>query len=107
MRRGRTRWVSAALLQNHPRHLAVLQAPPRWPAGASRWRRRPTARRVARGVALHQSFGSIVAQVAEVSLDPADKRIRVHRVVAVPSTAAPPSTPTTSASRWTARWCSA
>ena len=37
----------------------------------------------ARGMALHESFGSIVAQVAEVSLDPADnKRIRVHRVVA-------------------------
>ena len=38
--------------------------------------------KVARGVALHQSFGSIVAQVAEVSLAP-DKTIRVHRVVAV------------------------
>ena len=30
-------------------------------------------------MALHQSFGSIVAQVAEVSVT--DKRIRVHRVV--------------------------
>jgi isoquinoline 1-oxidoreductase beta subunit len=39
--------------------------------------------KTARGIALHQSFGSIVAQVAEVSLDPADaKRFRVHRVVA-------------------------
>ena len=37
---------------------------------------------MARGIALHQSFGSIVAQVAEVSLA-ADKTIRVHRVVAV------------------------
>ena len=37
---------------------------------------------MARGVALHQSFGSIVAQVAEVSVA-ADKTIRVHRVVAV------------------------
>jgi isoquinoline 1-oxidoreductase beta subunit len=37
----------------------------------------------ARGLALHSSFGSIVAQVVEVSVDPADaKRIRVHRVVA-------------------------
>jgi isoquinoline 1-oxidoreductase beta subunit len=36
----------------------------------------------ARGVALHQSFGSVVAQVAEVSLAP-DKSIRVHRVVCV------------------------
>lgn len=34
---------------------------------------------VARGVALHRSFGSIVAQVAEVSLD-ADGAPRVHRI---------------------------
>jgi isoquinoline 1-oxidoreductase beta subunit len=72
-----------ALLKNHPRHAAVLRkaadmagwGQPLAPAadGAPR----------ARGIALHQSFGSIVAQVAEVSLDPADaKRIRVHRVVA-------------------------
>jgi isoquinoline 1-oxidoreductase beta subunit len=33
----------------------------------------------ARGLALHESFGSIVAQVLEVSLD--DGRPRVHRVV--------------------------
>ena len=37
------------------------------------------ARRSARGVALHESFGTIVAQVAEVSVTP-DKKIRVHRV---------------------------
>jgi isoquinoline 1-oxidoreductase subunit beta len=35
---------------------------------------------MARGVALHRSFGSIVAQVAEVSLSAA-RQIRVHRVV--------------------------
>ncbi|MDH4391118.1 MAG: molybdopterin-dependent oxidoreductase [Aquabacterium sp.] len=72
-----------ALLQNHPRHTAVLRkaadmagwGQPLAPAadGAPR----------ARGIALHHSFGSIVAQVAEVSLDPADPaRIRVHRVLA-------------------------
>lgn len=33
----------------------------------------------ARGVALHESFGSTVAQVAEVSISP-DGAIRVHRV---------------------------
>ena len=33
-----------------------------------------------RGVALHESFGAIVAQVAEVSLGP-DRAVRVHRVV--------------------------
>ena len=70
----------AALLQKHPRHLKVLQtaaAQAGWgtpPANA------PDGAKVARGVALHQSFGSIVAQVAEVSLGP-DKTIRVHRVV--------------------------
>jgi len=33
----------------------------------------------ARGIAVHESFGSIVSHVAEVSVD--DGRIRVHRVV--------------------------
>ncbi|HET6983731.1 MAG TPA: molybdopterin cofactor-binding domain-containing protein, partial [Myxococcaceae bacterium] len=32
------------------------------------------------GLALHESFGSIVAQVAEVSIEP-ETEIRVHRVV--------------------------
>lgn len=67
------------LLQNHPKQLAVLRAaaraagwgtpPPPAPDGA------PTAR----GIALHDSFGSTVAQVALVSLG-TDKTIRVHRV---------------------------
>ncbi|WP_313174778.1 molybdopterin cofactor-binding domain-containing protein [Massilia sp.] len=60
-----------ALLARHPRHLAVLDAAVR-AAGEA-----PAGR--AHGVALHQSFGSIVAQVAEVSVEEAD--IRVHRVV--------------------------
>lgn len=72
----------AALLQKHPRHLKVLQkaaeladwGKPLAPGAAGEKR--------ARGVALHQSFGSIVAQVAEVSVG-ADKAIRVHRVVCV------------------------
>lgn len=69
----------ASLLQRHPRHLAVLQRV----AEMSRWGE--TIASVAgtparaRGVALHESFGSIVAQVAEVSLQP-DKSIRVHEV---------------------------
>ncbi|MFZ2651397.1 MAG: molybdopterin cofactor-binding domain-containing protein, partial [Burkholderiaceae bacterium] len=42
----------------------------------------PDGAKRARGVALHASFGSVVAQVAEVSLAP-DKAIRVHRVVCV------------------------
>jgi isoquinoline 1-oxidoreductase beta subunit len=60
-----------ALLVRHPRHLAVLDAALQG-AGAA-----PPGR--AHGVALHQSFGTIVAQVAEVSVE--GKQIRVHRVV--------------------------
>ncbi|MFC5480996.1 xanthine dehydrogenase family protein molybdopterin-binding subunit [Massilia suwonensis] len=60
-----------ALLKEHPRHLAVLEAVVR-KAGTP-----PDGR--AHGVAVHQSFGSIVAQVAEVSVE--GKDIRVHRVV--------------------------
>jgi isoquinoline 1-oxidoreductase beta subunit len=59
------------LLAKHPRHLAVLDA------ALARAGTAPTGR--AHGVALHQSFGSIVAQVAEVSVEGAE--IRVHRVV--------------------------
>lgn len=72
----------AALLGKHPRHLKVLQRAAElsgWgkplPAAADGTQR-------ARGVALHQSFGSIVAQVAEVSVS-TEKRIRVHRVTCV------------------------
>jgi isoquinoline 1-oxidoreductase beta subunit len=63
------------LLRDHPRHLAVLEAA-LLKAGSA-----PHGR--AHGVALHQSFGSIVAQVAEVSVAGAgkDAQIRVHRVV--------------------------
>lgn len=64
----------ANLLQRHPRHLAVLQKA----ASLSGWGQ-PTAPGRARGVALHESFGSIVAQVAEVSVRD-DRRIHVHRV---------------------------
>ncbi len=60
-----------ALLAGHPRHLAVLDAAVA-KAGAA-----PAGR--AHGVALHQSFGTIVAEVAEVSIE--GKEIRVHRVV--------------------------
>jgi isoquinoline 1-oxidoreductase beta subunit len=60
-----------SLLLQHPRHLAVLNAAVA-KAGVA-----PAGR--AHGVALHQSFGTIVAQVAEVSVEGAE--IRVHRVV--------------------------
>lgn len=65
-----------AQLRQRPRHAAVLQLA----AEASAWGRPLPAGR-ARGVALHESYGSIVAQVHEVSLGPAGTP-RVHRVVA-------------------------
>ncbi len=61
------------LLAGHPRHLGVLELA----AQKSGWGGPLSAGR-ARGIAVHESFGSYVAQVAEVSLDAG--RIRVHRV---------------------------
>ncbi len=63
-----------SMLQAVPRHAAVLKLA----ADKAGWGTTLPAGR-ARGVALHGSFGSIVAQVAEVSVD--QGRIRVHRVV--------------------------
>jgi isoquinoline 1-oxidoreductase beta subunit len=63
-----------ALLGDAPRHAAVL----RLAAQRSGWERPLPAGR-ARGVALHESFGSIVAQVVEASL--VEGRPKVHRVV--------------------------
>jgi isoquinoline 1-oxidoreductase beta subunit len=60
-----------ALLAKHPRHLAVLDAAVAKAGAAAEGR--------AQGVAVHQCFGSIVAQVVEVSVT--GKDIRVHRVV--------------------------
>jgi isoquinoline 1-oxidoreductase beta subunit len=72
----------ATLLVQHPRHLAVLKRV----AALADWGRPLKAAadgaRCARGIALHEAFGSVVAQVAEVSIG-ADRQIRVHRVVCV------------------------
>lgn len=62
-----------SLLQKHPRHLAVLDTAIEKAGRAGQGR--------AHGVALHQSFGSIVAQVAEVSIG--GEEILVHRVTCV------------------------
>ena len=71
------------LLQRHPRERAVLQ---RAATMADYGNPPPPAidgARTAWGLALHESFGSVVAQAALVSVDPVDgKRLRVHRVVA-------------------------
>jgi isoquinoline 1-oxidoreductase subunit beta len=72
----------AALLTQHPRHLKVLQRAAERSGWGTPLAAGPDGAKRARGVALHASFGSVVAQVAEVSVD-ADKNIRVHRVVCV------------------------
>ena len=72
----------AALLQKHPRHLAVLNRCAQLAGWGTPLAASADGAKRARGVALHQSFGAVVAQIAEVSVD-ADKRIRVHRVVCV------------------------
>ena len=63
-----------SLLKDAPRHLAVLNLA----ADKAQWGSPLPAGR-ARGIALHACFGSIVAQVAEVTLHEA--QLRVHRVV--------------------------
>jgi isoquinoline 1-oxidoreductase beta subunit len=62
------------LLSGHPRHLGVLNLA----AEKAGWGRPLSGGRF-RGLAAHESFGSWVAQVAEVSV--ASGRVRVHRVV--------------------------
>lgn len=67
-----------SLLDGLPRHAAVLKlaaAKAGWGKGAEALRQQGRAR----GLALHESFGSIVAQVVEVSIEAG--KPRVHRVV--------------------------
>lgn len=63
------------LLAKHPRHAHALATA----ADKAGWATPPPAGR-ARGLAVHESFGSIVAEVAEVSVE--GGRIRVHAVTA-------------------------
>ena len=63
------------LLRNAPRHVAVLDLAAR----RSGWEQ-PAPEGVYRGIAVHASFGSYVAQVAELSVGH-DGAVRVHRVV--------------------------
>jgi isoquinoline 1-oxidoreductase beta subunit len=64
-----------ALLAKHPRHRAVLDLA----ASRAGWGKPLPAGR-GRGIAVHESFKSFVAQVAEVSVS-AEGSVRVHRVV--------------------------
>lgn len=66
--------VRRRLLAKAPRHARVLEA-----AVAKAGWGTPLPAGRARGVAVHESFGSFVAQVAEVSIE--GDRPRVHRVV--------------------------
>lgn len=77
-----------SLLQRHPRHAAVLRLAAEKAGWGTPAPSAPDGARIMRGVALHKSFGTVVAQVAEVSVSPAaagadagGRAIRVHRVV--------------------------
>ncbi|XXT18565.1 xanthine dehydrogenase family protein molybdopterin-binding subunit [Sorangium sp. So ce429] len=61
------------LLKDKPRHANALKVA----AEKAGWGTAPAAGR-ARGLAMHESFGSIIAEVAEVSIE--QGRIRVHEV---------------------------
>jgi isoquinoline 1-oxidoreductase subunit beta len=63
-----------SLLANHPRHLAVLNLA----AEKAGWGT-PVAAGTARGVALHECFGTVVAEVVEVSKK-ADNSFKVDKV---------------------------
>ena len=67
------------LLEKHPRHLAALNLA----AEKAGWGS-ALPQGLARGVGVHESFGSFIAQIAEVSVDRSPQArhpIRVHRVV--------------------------
>ncbi len=63
------------LLKNHPRARKVLEVA----ADKAGWAK-PPALGQARGIAYHLSFGSYVAEVAEVSVDKKTGTIKVHKV---------------------------
>jgi isoquinoline 1-oxidoreductase beta subunit len=64
-----------SLLTRHPRRKALLELA----AQKADWEKSPE-KGMGRGIAVHESFGSIVAQVAEVSVNQAG-RVRIHKVV--------------------------
>jgi isoquinoline 1-oxidoreductase beta subunit len=65
-----------ALLKNRPRSARVLELA----AQKAGWGK-PLVSGDARGIALHPSFDTYIAQVAEISLDSRTGKIRVHRIV--------------------------
>jgi isoquinoline 1-oxidoreductase beta subunit len=71
--------LRSSLLVHHPRHLAVLKAAAALGDWATPRSASDAGARQGRGIALHASFGSIVAQVAQVRVSH-DGIIRVERV---------------------------
>ncbi len=65
-----------SLLEKHPRHAGVLKLA----AEKAGWSK-PAPKGISRGIAVHESFGSYVAQVAEVSVDKKTGKVKVHRIV--------------------------
>lgn len=63
-----------ALLKEHPRHLKALNLA----AEKADWGK-PLKTGVFRGIAVHESFGAYVAQVAEISI--IEGAVKVHRVI--------------------------
>ena len=63
------------LLEKHPRLLKVLDTV----AQKAGWAK-PAAPGRGKGIAIHESFGSVVAHVAEVSITP-NKTLKVHKMV--------------------------
>jgi isoquinoline 1-oxidoreductase beta subunit len=63
------------MLAKHPRHLGVLNLA----AEKAGWGK-PLPKGIGRGIAVHESFNTFVAQVAQVSVDSAGK-LKVERVV--------------------------
>jgi isoquinoline 1-oxidoreductase beta subunit len=71
-----------ALMAHRPRFLRVLDRAAEFSGWGRPLEPAPDGEKKARGIALHRCFGSVIANVAEVSVD-AKKKIRVHRVACV------------------------
>lgn len=65
-----------SLLDKHPRYVGVLKLA----AEKAGWNK-PLPKGVFRGIAVHESFASFVAQVAEISVDKKTGKVKVHRIV--------------------------
>ncbi len=69
-----------ALLAKHPRHLGVLDLAAKQSGWGTPLAAGKAGEKRGRGIAVHESFGTFVAQVAEVTVKP-DNKFSVDRVV--------------------------